>query len=87
MKKIITIVLMLAICSGCSWQGHQHYENGVIKAKAWSMRCLWVSSGIEMYDETAYWKTGYIIESSKSDANSIKATGDVAGQIINGVVK
>ena len=82
-------MLIMSACfmlSGCSWQGQRHPvilpDNTVAMAEWWSMRAFWMSNGIEAYNETPYWRTGFRAETSKSDPNSIEAAGTAGGKII-----
>ena len=61
------IVLAAVVLAGCSWQGqkHQTFDNqGQLKQNAewWSMRFCWMSNGIEAYNVTKYWQTGFLME-------------------------
>lgn len=73
--------------SGCSWQGQRHQvvdPNGMITTNSewWSMRCLWMSNGVECYTKTPYYTSGASVDNSASDANSV---GAVAEGVVSGI--
>lgn len=79
MKKLILISIasLLFLCS-CSWQGQKYpvaldTEGKMHYDEWWSMRFLWVSSGIETHTQTDHYITGSNIKSSMSDANSVES--------------
>jgi hypothetical protein len=77
----------IAALSGCAWQGQRHQivdPNNMVRLNSewWSMRCLWMSSGIECYTATPYYTSGASVQRSVSDANSIAAAGTAAGNMI-----
>ena len=80
------LLIWVVVCIvGCSWQGqkHQTFDNTGAKTQSdefWSMRFLWMSGGVEAYNSTPYWTTGFTAVSSKSDPDSTEA-------IVQGVVE
>jgi hypothetical protein len=76
----ICIALILAIClCGCSWQGQKAYHDEKLVSEWWSMRFCWMSSGIESYTETPYYRSGATMAASQSDPNAIEAAGQAVG--------
>ena len=75
------LVLVLAmLIAGCSLQGQKYpveINGKVCYDEWWSMRCMWVSSGVEAYTRTDNYTSGANINESNSDANSIAAAGSV----------
>lgn len=66
--------------SGCSWQGQRHTAQAADGSRTvsewWSMRCLWVSSGVEAHVKSPYYEAGAQIEQSKTDAKALEALAD-----------
>lgn len=99
--RLLRILAAVMCCwlfvSGCSWQGQKHYEYDLIakkncvKSEWWSMRFCWMSSGVESHTKTDYYESGATLTASRSDPNSISATGEavgtVGGAILKGVAK
>ena len=81
-------VLLLVLLAGCSLQGQRHYaKDGTPLSEWWSMRFCWMSAGIEAYTKTPYYESGALMASSRSDPNSIKATGHAGGVILGEIIK
>ncbi len=77
-KLLIFAVLTIGyICSGCSWQGQKAYHDGKVISEWWSMRCLWVSNGIEAYTQTPYYTSGAAVTKSANDPNSVTAATEL----------
>jgi hypothetical protein len=80
----IIIIGVSVACSGCAWQGQkdQTFVNNQMthNAEFWSMRFVWMSSGVEVWDNSPYWQVGGVLAESKTDPNTAKA-------IVEGAVK
>lgn len=85
MKRFIILIALLAILSGCSWQGQRHQEfqqnQLVVNSEWWSMRFLWVSSGVEAYTKTPFFETGSSLEQSQSDKEAIEALAKTISEL------
>jgi hypothetical protein len=76
------VVIFTMSLVGCNWCGqkHQRFTDDKLTQndEFWSMRFLWMSNGIEAYNETLYWKTGFKAETTKTDPNAVKAATEGA---------
>lgn len=83
----LLLTLIAVYFSGCSWQGQKaRNANGVVVSEFWSMRFCWLNSDTIAYTRTPYYTTAIDMALSKADANSIKATGQAAGNVVGEAV-